>query len=277
MDDQLRRALYRAIYGEPGLSRYSIQAVPSIHIIVKNGNVTLEGAVDSEADKNLAGIRANQVPNVFFREENWWSATESNHSKAQGRALSGPCCTAMQQLGETRRRFLSTPRLFSAYWLHICVSVPLAPMAAVTFPAASKTGTEAARHPNCFPHIHGVTHCFTWSNSAEQPVIIVIVSGVLFFKPCCFTSVSISCLAARPSSIFNACECRNIRLPTQMFTLKNPALQLFRCTRLRPDRARQGDGQANLLDQRSHEGKAYRYIEISLGVTAETQNFQRGG
>ena len=63
-------ALYRAIYGETGLSRYSVQAVPSIHIIVKNGNVTLEGAVDSEADKNLAGIRANQVPNVFSVKNN---------------------------------------------------------------------------------------------------------------------------------------------------------------------------------------------------------------
>jgi len=67
MDDQLRHALYRAIYGDPGLSRYSIQAVPSIHIIVKNGNVTLEGVVDSETDKNLAGLRANQVPQRFFR------------------------------------------------------------------------------------------------------------------------------------------------------------------------------------------------------------------
>jgi osmotically-inducible protein OsmY len=44
--------------------------VPSIHIIVKNGNVTLEGVVDSEADKNLAGIRANQVPNVFSVKNN---------------------------------------------------------------------------------------------------------------------------------------------------------------------------------------------------------------
>jgi hyperosmotically inducible protein len=65
MDDQLRRAVYRAIYGDPGLSRYSIQAVPSIHIIVNNGNVTLEGAVGSESDKNLANLRASQVPNVF--------------------------------------------------------------------------------------------------------------------------------------------------------------------------------------------------------------------
>ena len=70
MDDQLRHALYRAIYGDPGLSRYSIQAVPSIHIIVKNGNVTLEGVVDSETDKNLANLRANQVPNVFSVKNN---------------------------------------------------------------------------------------------------------------------------------------------------------------------------------------------------------------
>jgi len=46
----------------PRLSRYSVQAVPSIHIIVKNGNVTLEGVVDSETDKNLANLRANQSP-----------------------------------------------------------------------------------------------------------------------------------------------------------------------------------------------------------------------
>src|SRR5207244_6553222 len=59
MDDQLRRALYRAIYGDAGLSRYSIQAVPSIHIIVKNGNVTLEGVVDNETDNNLANLRAS--------------------------------------------------------------------------------------------------------------------------------------------------------------------------------------------------------------------------
>jgi hyperosmotically inducible protein len=70
MDDQLRRALYRAIYGDTALSRYSVQAVPSIHIIVKNGNVTLEGVVDNETDKNLAGMRANQVPNVFSVKNN---------------------------------------------------------------------------------------------------------------------------------------------------------------------------------------------------------------
>jgi len=65
MDDQLRRAVYRAIYGDPVLSRYGMSALPSIHIIVKNGNVTLEGVVDSESDKNLANLRASAVPNVF--------------------------------------------------------------------------------------------------------------------------------------------------------------------------------------------------------------------
>lgn len=65
MDDQSRRAVYRAIFGTPSLDRYGLQAVPSIHIIVNNGKVTLVGIVDNEADKNLAGMRANGVPNVF--------------------------------------------------------------------------------------------------------------------------------------------------------------------------------------------------------------------
>ncbi len=64
-DDRLRLALFRAIYSAPPLQRYSLQAVPPIHIIVKNGHVTLEGIVDSEADKNLAGIQANGVPGAF--------------------------------------------------------------------------------------------------------------------------------------------------------------------------------------------------------------------
>jgi osmotically-inducible protein OsmY len=70
MDDQSRRALYRAIYGDPSLNKYSWSSVASIHIIVKNGNVTLEGVVDSEGDKNLAGLRANGVPNVFSVKNN---------------------------------------------------------------------------------------------------------------------------------------------------------------------------------------------------------------
>ena len=65
MDNRIRLAEYRSIYGHPGLDRYALQAVPPIHIIVDNGKVTLEGVVASEADKNQAGIRANTVPGVF--------------------------------------------------------------------------------------------------------------------------------------------------------------------------------------------------------------------
>jgi hyperosmotically inducible protein len=64
-DDRLRIALFRAIYGHPTLQRYAIQSVPPIHIIVKNGQVTLEGVVASKADKDIAGIQANSVPGVF--------------------------------------------------------------------------------------------------------------------------------------------------------------------------------------------------------------------
>jgi osmotically-inducible protein OsmY len=66
MDDQIRRAEYRAIYGDPALStRYGFRAVPSIHIIVEGGHVTLEGVVANEMDKTLCYTRANGVPNVF--------------------------------------------------------------------------------------------------------------------------------------------------------------------------------------------------------------------
>jgi hyperosmotically inducible periplasmic protein len=66
MDDQIRMAEYRAIYGDPSLStRYGYRALPSIHIIVKNGRVTIEGVVANQGDKDLINARANQVPNVF--------------------------------------------------------------------------------------------------------------------------------------------------------------------------------------------------------------------
>ena len=66
MDDGIRLATFRAIYGDPQIGiRYGNRALPSIHIIVKNGNVTLEGVVANEGDKNLINIRANGVPNVF--------------------------------------------------------------------------------------------------------------------------------------------------------------------------------------------------------------------
>jgi hyperosmotically inducible protein len=64
-DDQIRRAVYRAIYSQPSLQRYSEGALQSIHIIVKGGNVTLVGTVGSEGDKDVANIQAKSVPNVF--------------------------------------------------------------------------------------------------------------------------------------------------------------------------------------------------------------------
>ena len=65
LDDELRLKLYRAIYGYGPLEKYSLGVQKPIRIIVKNGHVTLEGVVDNEGDKNLAGIRANGVSNVF--------------------------------------------------------------------------------------------------------------------------------------------------------------------------------------------------------------------
>ncbi len=65
MDDGIRIATYRSIFGKPGLDRYAMQAVPPIHIIVANGKVTLEGVVATEGDKNQAGIYANTVSGVF--------------------------------------------------------------------------------------------------------------------------------------------------------------------------------------------------------------------
>jgi hyperosmotically inducible protein len=64
-DDRIRIAEYRAIYRRVGLDRYGFQPNPSIHIIVKNGNVTLTGIVANNMDRNIAGIQANTVPGVF--------------------------------------------------------------------------------------------------------------------------------------------------------------------------------------------------------------------
>ncbi len=64
-DDRIRIATYKAIYSKPGLDRYALRAVPPIHILVKNGEVTLVGFVATEMDKNIAGMAANGVPGVF--------------------------------------------------------------------------------------------------------------------------------------------------------------------------------------------------------------------
>ncbi len=65
MDDGLRAQLYRKIYGYGPLFKYANLAIPPIHIVVKNGRVTLKGVVDNDTDKNLVGMLANQVPGVF--------------------------------------------------------------------------------------------------------------------------------------------------------------------------------------------------------------------
>jgi hyperosmotically inducible protein len=65
MDDRLRLQLFHAIYGYEPLQKYALGVQKPIRIIVKNGRVTLEGVVDNDADKNMAGIRANTVPGLF--------------------------------------------------------------------------------------------------------------------------------------------------------------------------------------------------------------------
>lgn len=70
MDWQIRRAEAKIIYGDPEIGmRYGHQALPSIHIIVDNGKVRLEGVVDSQFDDTLIRTRANVVPNVFSVED----------------------------------------------------------------------------------------------------------------------------------------------------------------------------------------------------------------
>jgi hyperosmotically inducible protein len=67
-DDRIRLAVARAIYGYPALNRYGLGALPSIRVIVRNGNVTLKGVVASEMDRNLAFIRASGVSGAFTVE-----------------------------------------------------------------------------------------------------------------------------------------------------------------------------------------------------------------
>ncbi len=69
-DDRIRLAEFRAIYSSAMLSRYAIQPVPPIHIIVKAGHVTLEGLVASETDRSVAYIKASGVPGVFSVSNN---------------------------------------------------------------------------------------------------------------------------------------------------------------------------------------------------------------
>lgn len=65
MDDDLRIRLARAIYGDPALQKYWLDPQKPIRIVVDRGHVTLEGVVDNQMDKQIAEMRAKQVPNVF--------------------------------------------------------------------------------------------------------------------------------------------------------------------------------------------------------------------
>lgn len=69
-DNQIRRAEFRAVFSHADLGRYTMGAIPQVHIIVKNGYVSLEGVVMNQMDKNIAGIVANTVPGVFSVENN---------------------------------------------------------------------------------------------------------------------------------------------------------------------------------------------------------------
>ena len=69
-DDDSRRAVYRAIFEDSTLQRYAVSDVPVVHIILRNGEVTLEGAVGTEGEKNLASTCASGVSGVSAVKNN---------------------------------------------------------------------------------------------------------------------------------------------------------------------------------------------------------------
>ena len=81
MDDGIRLAEYRAIYGYPSLNKYAIDPAKTIRITVQGGHVQLDGVVDTQADKDTANIRANGVPGVFSVQNNLQVAGQTNESK----------------------------------------------------------------------------------------------------------------------------------------------------------------------------------------------------
>ena len=82
-DDRIRRATYAAIYGNTTLSQYQLRAVPPIHIIVKNGHVSLEGVVARSMEQQIAGMQANQVSGVFSVDNNLQVEEQDNEAKKQ--------------------------------------------------------------------------------------------------------------------------------------------------------------------------------------------------
>ena len=104
-DDRIRAAVYYRIYGQPQLQKYTSNRGPqflsltrrtmgitydppigyhAIHIIVKNGNVTLIGAVDNSSDAAIAGIQANSTPGVFSVDNNLFVTSDEKEPKVAG-------------------------------------------------------------------------------------------------------------------------------------------------------------------------------------------------
>jgi len=69
-DDDSRRAVYRSIFEDSTLQRYAVSEVPVIHILLRNGEVTLEGVVSTDAEKNLVSTRASGVSGVTSVKNN---------------------------------------------------------------------------------------------------------------------------------------------------------------------------------------------------------------
>ncbi|HEV2578335.1 MAG TPA: BON domain-containing protein [Acidobacteriaceae bacterium] len=78
-DWRIRRDLYRAIYGYSQFTKYAINPSKPIRIVVVNGHAVLTGVVDSQTDKEMAGMRANQVPGVFSVENDLQVAGQNEH------------------------------------------------------------------------------------------------------------------------------------------------------------------------------------------------------
>jgi hyperosmotically inducible protein len=70
MDDRIRLETARQLSARDGLYRYFMGAVPSIHIIVNGGRITLDGFVDNEGDRTLAVTTAKSIPGVFSVTDN---------------------------------------------------------------------------------------------------------------------------------------------------------------------------------------------------------------
>ncbi len=83
MDDQARLAVARAVYGYPTLNKYAIDPAKPIRISVQNGHVELEGVVDTQADKDTAGIRANGVPGIFSVKNDLQVANQNPEQQKQ--------------------------------------------------------------------------------------------------------------------------------------------------------------------------------------------------